>query len=229
MDSTGETVIFVEADLSKQGDCRNVVAQTVSGFGRIDILVNCAAPTDVVKSGFDRRLTEQRFEEFEYIMKVGLYGPYWLSQLAIPEMIQAGGGVIINISSLGAARGIRSIPGYSASKAALEALTRSIATDYAGDNIRCVALRLGRVETNDMNRALGKHPTAGPAIRDLAFTRAGVPADVAAVSAFLASDEAAYVSGIVWPFDGGASVKAPIPDLTAAYKEVAAAMASTKT
>ncbi len=220
--ASGGEAIFVAADLSREADAKNVIATAAKRYGRVDILVNVAAPTTEVKGGMDKPVAEQPFEDFEYLLKVGLYGPYWMSKYALIEMVKNPGGVIIYISSIAASMGIRGIPGYSVGKAGLEALTRQIATDYSNKNIRAVALRLGWIQSNDLNRALAHHPVAGPMVRNMHMTRPGTPEDVAGICAYLASDEAEYVSGQVWPFDGGAGAKAAAPDMTAAYKDIMA-------
>lgn len=223
--AAGGRAWFVRADLSSEDDARHVVDETVRRFGRIDILVNNAAPIDELKAGRDKPLGDQDSKDFDYIMKVGLYGPYWISKRAVKAMILNPGGVIINISSGVAVSAVPSRPGYCASKAGLEGLTRSIAYDYADHSIRCVGVRLGYVQSNDISRRVMEHPNAGPQMRQVHLTRLGVPEDVAGIVTFLASDEAAYVSGTIWAFDGGSSSKATIPDLTIPYRDVMAEIA----
>src|SRR5271154_1559909 len=134
--------LFVEADVGVQSDVRRLVERTVARFGRLDILVNNAAPTEVMAQQ-TVRLTDVAWEEFDRVMQVGLYGAVWASRYALPHMIDAGGGSIINISSLAAIQGLPGLAAYTCSKAALGALTRQLAVDYARDNIRVNTVLLG--------------------------------------------------------------------------------------
>ncbi len=221
----GGEAIFVKADLSTEADAKRVIDEAVRRFGRLDIIVNNAAAIDVLKGGRDRPVTEQPTEDFDYIMKVGIYGPFWMCKYGIAEMQKnpgGSGGVVINISSNQSQFGLHSRPGYSASKGALESLTRQMATDYAEFGVRCVALRLGYVQSNDISRRLIAHSKAGPAMRALHLTRLGIPEDLGGICTYLASDEAAYVSGVIWPFDGGSGSKAVLPDLMPYYREILA-------
>jgi NAD(P)-dependent dehydrogenase (short-subunit alcohol dehydrogenase family) len=130
----GGVAIFVHADVSKASEAEKIVKQTVNEFNRLDILVNNAG---IVPSGKVEDLTE---EDFERTMAINVKGPMFLAKYAVAEMKKVGGGVIVNVSSVAALKGIPNRCVYSVSKAALLGLTKSLAIDYVKDNIRVNAV-----------------------------------------------------------------------------------------
>lgn len=201
--------LFVEADIGAESEVRQLVDQTVARFGRLDILVNNAAPTEVMAQQ-TMRLTDVPSEEFDRVMQVGLYGSVWASRYAIPHMIDAGGGSIINISSLAAIQGLPGLAAYTCAKAALGALTRQLAVDYARDNIRVNTVLLGII-INELTGAMMDVPGLDEAVRQLHLTRLGQNGDVARVVAYLAGDDGAFLSGTEIRVDGGSSIKGTVP------------------
>ena len=130
----GGVAIFVHGDVSKVSEAEKIVKQTVNEFNRLDILVNNAG---IVPSGKVEDLTE---EDFERTMAINVKGPMFLAKYAVTEMKKVGGGVIVNVSSVAALKGIPNRCVYSVSKAALLGLTKSLAIDYVKDNIRVNAV-----------------------------------------------------------------------------------------
>jgi NAD(P)-dependent dehydrogenase (short-subunit alcohol dehydrogenase family) len=130
----GGVAIFVHGDVSKVSEAEKIVKQTVNEFNRLDILVNNAG---IVPSGKVEDLTE---EDFERTMAINVKGPMFLAKYAVAEMKKVGGGVIVNVSSVAALKGIPNRCVYSVSKAALLGLTKSLAIDYVKDNIRVNAV-----------------------------------------------------------------------------------------
>jgi NAD(P)-dependent dehydrogenase (short-subunit alcohol dehydrogenase family) len=130
----GGVAIFVHGDVSKASEAEKIVKQTVNEFNRLDILVNNAG---IVPSGKVEDLTE---EDFERTMAINVKGPMFLAKYAVAEMKKVGGGVIVNVSSVAALKGIPNRCVYSVSKAALLGLTKSLAIDYVKDNIRVNAV-----------------------------------------------------------------------------------------
>jgi meso-butanediol dehydrogenase/(S,S)-butanediol dehydrogenase/diacetyl reductase len=207
--AAGHVADFVAADVSREDDVARAVATAVERFGGVDIVVNNAASLDG-----DTREAAAHLESaavFDTILRVNLYGPFFFAKHAAPVMIAAGrGGVFLNISSYAAARGVKGIPAYTASKGGLEALTRQLAAEYAADGIRANALVLGSIAV-PRNADLHGDPAMAEALRGARMTdRAGTPDDVAAAVAFLACDDAGFITGAVLDIDGGLLAKAPV-------------------
>lgn len=204
----GGQAVFVQCDVSDEAEVECAVASAVDHFGSVDIIVNNAAP--IRGDGTDdhpKALADLPTEHFEWHMKVCVYGPFWFAKYGIPHMVAAGGGSIVNISSGAAARGVRSGGGYGAAKAALEALGRGLAVDYGSLNIRVNTVRLGAIRVPG-NAALHDNPAFSAALQEARIVpRQGAPTDVAAMVAFLASDESGFITGEVFVVDGGAAAK----------------------
>ena len=198
---------FAAADISREDEVAKAVAEAARRFGALDIVVNNAASLDGRESAPHLLATET----FDAIMKVGLYAPFWFAKHAAPVMIDGGrGGLFIAISSYAASRGVAGIPAYTASKGGLEALTRQLAAQYADHGIRANTLVLGSIEVPRNADLHGDEAMSG-ALRAARMTyRPGTPADVAAAVAFLACDEASFITGATLDVDGGLLAKAPV-------------------
>jgi NAD(P)-dependent dehydrogenase (short-subunit alcohol dehydrogenase family) len=204
----GGEALFVQADVSDEAEVEGAVAAAVDHFGSVDIIVNNAAP--MRGDGADdhpKALADLPTEHFDWQMKVCVYGPFWFAKYGIPHMVAAGGGSIVNISSGAAARGVRAGGGYGPAKAALEALGRGLAVDYGPLHIRVNTVRLGAIRVPG-NAGLHDNPAFAAALQEARIVpREGTPADVAAMVAFLASDESGFITGEVFVVDGGAAAK----------------------
>jgi 3-oxoacyl-[acyl-carrier protein] reductase len=215
-DAGGEAT-FVHTDLANENDVIAMVHTTVDTYGSLSILVNNAAPTELMGPGrLDRRVTELTNDAWDSIMLVGLKAVVWCCKHAIPEMARAGGGAIVNISSAASILGTPGLDTYTAMKGALNTLTRSIAVEYAPDNIRSNCIVSGMVLTSPGAFALMDDPAIGGATRAMHLTRLGVPDDIAYAALWLVSDEAAFVTGALIPVDGGVTCRMPVPDISAA-------------
>jgi NAD(P)-dependent dehydrogenase (short-subunit alcohol dehydrogenase family) len=149
-------------------------------------------------------------------------GPFWFYKYAIPQMQKTGGGNFVNVSSITATKAFRGLCSYSTSKAALDGLSRQVAGDYSDISIRSNCVAVGAICVTE-STLVHKHPVAGPALRQAQIiSRSGTPDDVAAMVAFLASDESSFISGETLPVDGGALVKHFVPDLVAIYRDAKA-------
>lgn len=190
--------LFSEHDVSKEGHWRAIVALCVERFGRLDILVNNAG---VVEFG---PLESMTIEMFDRALNVNVRGVFLGCKLVQPAMSAAGGGSIINISSVaGMFANIRGAGAYSTSKGAVRLLTKAAALDYSAYNIRVNSVHPGAILTpltapaladaNTLPRVLGRTPIGRPAD----------PIEIARVVAFLASDEASYMTGSEVVVDGG--------------------------
>jgi NAD(P)-dependent dehydrogenase (short-subunit alcohol dehydrogenase family) len=196
----GGTVKAVEADISKQAECARVVREAVSGFGGVNILANMHGISDFT----DTKLLTVSEEVFTRTWEVNTKAIFLLCKEAIPEMQKAGAGSIVNMSS-GAALGGGGGTAYTASKGALNALTRAIAHQHAAENIRCNVVCPGPIDTPMMHRSFEKLGMTNLPIAPGRIPRIGQPEEVAALVAFLASDEAAFITSATYTIDGGAT------------------------
>jgi NAD(P)-dependent dehydrogenase (short-subunit alcohol dehydrogenase family) len=146
-------------------------------------------------------------EDLERLWAVNVRGLYNLCRAFLPAMIARQGGSIVNIASVGGVVGIRDRFAYCASKFAVVGMTRCIALDHATDGVRCNAICPGRVETPFVQARLKEYPDPEQAYREMAATQAlgrmGKPEEIAAAAVYLASDEAAFVTGSCLMTDGG--------------------------
>jgi 2-dehydro-3-deoxy-D-gluconate 5-dehydrogenase len=197
----GRRCAFIAADVTQAASCRDLVAEAVSRFGRLDILINNAG-TSVRKMPQD--YTEA---EWHHVLDTNLTGTFLCSQAAYPAMKQAGGGKMINIGSMMSLFGAPYATPYAASKGGIVQMTRALATAWARDNIQVNAVLPGWIDT-DLTRA-ARRQVEGLHDRVEARTPAGrwgVPADMAGIAVFLASHGADFITGAAIPVDGGYSI-----------------------
>lgn len=190
--------LAVTGSVTDEQHVRTAVEQAVRQFGALDILINNAGIGD-----FGRRLHEVDDRTWEHVMDINVMGVFRMTRAALPHMLRRRTGSIVNISSIASLVGIPLLPVYAASKGALEALTRAIAIDYAADGIRCNVVNPGLTAT-PMAAPLQTNPEQLEAIlKDYPIKRMGTPEEVAHLVLFLASDEAAWVTGSSYTIDGG--------------------------
>lgn len=191
----------VAADVSKPADVEMLVAAATRKFKRIDILVNNAG---VLLPGTAESLTEG---DFDQTFNVNVRGLWLLSRAVLPHMRAAGGGSIINISSVLSTLGARNRVAYSASKGAVLAMTRAMALDHAGEKIRINCICPGIVETEMVARFNMDESARRQREAMHPMGRFGRPEDVAGAAVFLASDESVWTTGSVLTIDGGYSAQ----------------------
>lgn len=215
--NAGGEATYVRADLADEGDVMAMVRAAVDRYGTLTTLVNNAAPTELMGPGrLDRRVTELENDAWDAIMLVALKAVVWCCKHAIPVMADGGGGAVVNISSAASLLGTPGLDTYTAAKGALNALTRSMAVEYAPDDIRVNCIVSGMVLSSEGAWKMMEDPVIGGATRAMHLTRLGLPEDIANAALFLASDEAAFVTGAVIPVDGGVTARMPVPDISAA-------------
>ncbi|MBH0190466.1 MAG: SDR family oxidoreductase [Nitrospira sp.] len=194
-------VIALAGSVTDDVHARSAVAEVVQRFGAVDILINNAGVGE-----FGRRLHELDDETWARVLDVNLTGVFRMTRAAIPEMLKQGRGAIVNISSIASLVGIPYLPVYAASKGALDALTRAIAIDYASDGIRCNVVNPGLIATPMAAPLMANPEQLDPILAHYPIRRPGKPEEVAAMVLYLASDEAAWVTGGTFTIDGGMTV-----------------------
>jgi NAD(P)-dependent dehydrogenase (short-subunit alcohol dehydrogenase family) len=196
-------------DVSDASAVEAMITETVAAFGGLDILHNNAAALD--QSPHDTDVVAMDLATWDRVLAVNLTGPMLGCRFAIPAMIERGGGAIVNTASVAAFHGSRSLAAYGTSKAGLVALTRYVATAFADRGIRCNAVAPGVVLPQATQDALGG--PMGDRLRHYTVShltgRLGLPEEIARAVAYLASDEAAFVTGEVLRVDGGMTAHAP--------------------
>jgi NAD(P)-dependent dehydrogenase (short-subunit alcohol dehydrogenase family) len=198
--STGCAAHFVQADLCDRGQAARLVEESLKLVGHLSILVNCAVPLRTGEDGPAGSVDESVWNE---MFAVNATGPRWLIEFALPSMLANGGGSIVNVTSRTALRGTPNLAAYSASKAALEGLTRSVAMDYGRAGVRCNAVAPGYITGKDRAQPLSEERRK--VFQDMHLTRMPTTRDVADAVLFLASDEAGAITGVTLPVDGGGS------------------------
>ncbi|HEY5659017.1 MAG TPA: SDR family NAD(P)-dependent oxidoreductase [Myxococcota bacterium] len=197
-------VTFVEADASASGDVQRVVGAALAAHGRVDVLFNNAG---YFEAGEVHQIRE---DEWERTMAVNLRSVFLFSKYVVPGMLERGAGSIINNASVAALVGDRNAAAYCASKGGIGLLTRAMALDYSKRGIRVNAICCGEIATPLFEREAAYYGMS-PAEFDQLLSdqhpigRIGRAEEVAAVVAFLASDDASIVTGALIPVDGGYS------------------------
>jgi NAD(P)-dependent dehydrogenase (short-subunit alcohol dehydrogenase family) len=194
----GGTAQAVEVDVAKEEDCRRAVQETVKTFNALHLLVNN------VGIAIGGRLLETTTDQFEKMIAVNLRSHFLTMKYAIPEIKKAGGGAIVNVSSMAALRSNQQVS-YEATKAALLGLSRSAASSHARDNIRVNTILPGLINSSMVRRLVGdREEQVAPRIP---MKRQGTPWEIGKAIAFLLSDDASYITGTELIVDGGLSIR----------------------
>ncbi len=205
--------IYRRCDVSQRASVEALFDAALGAYSAVDILVNNAA--FVHKPGVIANFLEYSDEAWQRTLDVNLSGMFYCSQTAARIMAKSGrGGAIINISSGGASRAHRHMFGYDTSKGGIEAATRAMALDLAGLNIRVNTVVPGNTRV-DHGTSVGDTPT--PPADVIPLPRQGTPEDIAAAVAFLASDDAAYITGTRIVVDGGMDAQLRTPSVDYRY------------
>lgn len=208
LDAARQTIAEIgDAGIAQAYSCdvsnQQQVVETFKQIGQVDILVNNAGIAHV---GSVETTTEA---DFMKVFDVNVRGAYNCLYAAIPIMKQSGGGVVLNMASIGALVGLSDRFAYSMSKGAMYAMTLSVAKDYLASNIRCNSISPARVHTPFVDGFIAKnYPGKEPEIfeklsKSQPIGRMGQPEEIASLALFLCSDEAGFITGNDYPIDGG--------------------------
>lgn len=200
----GPACVPVQADVSQRADVKRVLETTLARFSRLDILFNNAG---VVPPGTVDLIAE---DVWDRAMAINVKSMYLFCHSAIPIFKKQGAGVILNTASATALRAVPDRACYTATKAAVVGLTKSMALDYVKNNIRVNCLCPGTVETPSLSQRLAAFPNPAEARKNFVarqpMGRFGSAEEIAAAALYLVSDEAAFVTGVAFPIDGGLTI-----------------------
>jgi len=195
----GGEAIFVQTDVLKADDIKNMVAKTIDAFGRLDFAVNNAGVEQYFKP-----LAEQTEEVYNLVMDTNVKGVWMSIREEIPAMLETGGGAIVNTSSIAGVVGLANGPIYSASKHAVIGLTKSIALDFAKQNIRVNVVLPAAIETPMIDRFTRGQEEAYRYFESLhPIGRVGKPKEIADACVWLCSEKSSFVTGSSIRVDGG--------------------------
>lgn len=202
--ASGGEAIAVPCNISDREQLQNLVAQAVARFGRLDVLVCNAA----VNPYFGPMATMPD-TAYDKIMNSNVKSNFWLCNLAAPHMVEAGGGSIIIVSSIGGTHGSATIAVYDMAKAADSSLARSLAVEWGPRGIRANCIAPGLIKT-DFSRAFWENESLLKQVEaGIPARRLGLPEDMGGVAVFMASRAAAYLTGQTITVDGGLSIREP--------------------
>ena len=194
----GAEAIFVRADVRNEDDVRDLVDRTVARFGRLDVAVNCAGT-----EGKPGPVTEQTAETYAATFETNVLGTLLSMKHELRVMLAQGRGSIVNVSSTYGHTGAAGASVYSASKHAVEGLTKSAALEAASSGVRVNMVAPGPIETGMLNRFTGTDERKAGLAATVPLKRVGRPEEIAQTIMFLASDKASFITGASYLVDGG--------------------------
>ena len=201
IESGGGEALAVIGDVGVEADVERMIAEAVKRFGALHVLYNNAG---VLWKDRDKSVLETKESDWDRVQAINLKGPFFVTKLGIPLLLRAGGGSIINIGSVSALAGFTTAQdSYTCAKGALISLTRSLAIQFARQNVRCNIIHPGIIET-PMQAPYLKDPAKRRSFEEgIPLGRIAHPREIANVALFLASDESSYVTGAEIVADGG--------------------------
>lgn len=199
--NSAENIVAVTADITKLEDIERMVGEAENRYGKLDALCNIAGINDL-----NYPLDDTDDERWDRVHNIDLKAPFRICRRAIPTIIKSDGGAIVNIGSYAAVRGNHG-PSYTAAKAGLVGLTRSIAVGYAKQGIRCNIINPGGTRTDIGQHSGGDYHPAGQNLSKMIMSFPvnwfGMPEDIAKTCLFLCSDDSKQINGAMIAVDGG--------------------------
>ncbi len=199
--AAGGTAAHVAFDLSVPESVANLIYTAASTHDGVDLLFNVGADMSMIRADSD--VVDIDFGVWDRVMAVNLRGYVAAMKYAIPRMLSRGGGAIVNMSSAAAFQGEPARPAYATAKAGIGALTRHVASRWGKEGIRCNAVAPGFTATEAIRSAPQWPDLQAAALKRIRGTRVGDPDDIAALVAFLLSEEGEWINGQVINIDGG--------------------------
>ena len=200
-DNLGDLCEVVSFDLGNLKEIPQLIADISNRFGKIDILVNNAG------INMKKEFCEVTDEDFQTILHTNLISVFAISREVAKSMIEKGSGSIINISSMASQYGIPKVIAYTASKTAIDGMTRAMAVELSPKGIRVNSIAPGFIATDMSAKALNSDPERKQKVMSRTpMGYLGEPADIGTTALFLASDGAKYITGVILPVDGGNSI-----------------------
>ena len=197
--ANGGKATYVHLDVTREHDWRVAVATAVQAYGKLNVLVNNAGIL------FRSKIEETAVEDWDRIMAVNVKGVFLGTKYAIPAMRRAGGGSIVNISSVaGIGQSLHQEPAYAASKGAIRIFTKVTASQHAKDKIRCNSVHPGPIDTEMLHSAIPDPEALRRRMERVPLGRMGTIDDVVRLVLYLASDDSSYMTGSELVIDGGA-------------------------
>ncbi|KLN91407.1 3-oxoacyl-ACP reductase [Enterococcus cecorum] len=195
--------VYFQGDVSDSQVCKQAVEKCCQHFGKVDILLNTAGVLDNYAT-----IAETSIDQWHQVLRTNLDSMFYFCKLVIPKMIQAGGGVVINMASVASLVAGGGGVSYTASKHAIAGLTKQLAYDHGKDHISVKAIAPGAIQT-PMNAAdfAGDGAMAKWVAEETPVKRWAQAAEVAELTLFLASEKSSYLHGAIVPFDGGWTIK----------------------
>lgn len=199
-----EKAKFLRLNVAEKAECEEIAKTVLGENDRLDILINNAG------IGHVGTLLQTSEDDLDKLYNVNVRGVFSLTKAFLPSMIERKYGVIINTSSIGGVTAISDRLAYCTTKFAVIGFTKCVALDHAKQGIRCNAICPGRVETPFVKKRISEYPDPQKAYAEMAATQAvgrmATPEEIAAAALYLASDEAAFVTGTAFEIDGGFSI-----------------------